>query len=133
MMAVDTNLLIRFLTRDDESQARAVYSLFKRAGESREPLWVPLLVVLETIWVLESAYGKSRSEVLLGLEDLAGLSALKFEREPVIRALIVEGRRSKCDLSDLLIALSAQASGCETVFTFDRKALQSPLFRSLTK
>ena len=56
MIALDTNVLVRFLVRDDEKQAQIVYARFKQAESAREVLFVSLLVVLETIWVLESAY-----------------------------------------------------------------------------
>jgi predicted nucleic-acid-binding protein len=56
MNAIDTNILIRFITKDDDKQSTLVYQLFKNAEEKEEKLFVPLLVVLEIIWVLQSAY-----------------------------------------------------------------------------
>ena len=56
MKALDTNVIIRFLVRDDKQQAEIVYRLFKRVERKNETLFVPLLVVLETLWVLESVY-----------------------------------------------------------------------------
>ena len=51
MKAIDTNILIRFITNDDEKQAQSVYQLFKKTEEKSDQLFVPLLVVLEVIWV----------------------------------------------------------------------------------
>jgi len=62
MKAVDTNILVRFLTKDDAIQAQKVYELFKKAETKREPLFVSLLVVLELLWVLESVYSIPREE-----------------------------------------------------------------------
>ncbi|HDM77459.1 MAG TPA: PIN domain-containing protein, partial [Deltaproteobacteria bacterium] len=56
MKGIDTNILIRFLVGDDELQAKTVYNLFKRAEAEKKELFVPLLVMLELIWVLESVY-----------------------------------------------------------------------------
>ena len=56
MIALDTNVLVRFLVKDDEQQAELVRVLFMEAEQRKEPLLVPLLVVLELIWVLESVY-----------------------------------------------------------------------------
>jgi len=56
MKGIDTNILIRFLIGDDAGQAEIVYRLFKEAESSRSELFVPLLVVLGMIWVLESVY-----------------------------------------------------------------------------
>jgi len=131
VIALDTNVLVRFLVRDDEKQAQAVFARFKRAEQTRETLLVPLLVVLETIWVLESAYDKSRREILDALEDLTMLPILEFEKQAVVGRLLEEGRRNPCDLPDLLIALSAQAGGCGSCLTFDRQASKHPFFQLL--
>ena len=122
MIALDTNVIVRFLVRDDEKQAQAVYTRFKQAESAREALYVPLLVVLETIWVLESAYGKSRKEILDAFDELKSMPILRFEKDQVLQSLLSEGRKSNVDLSDLLIALAAQSCGCSGAITFDKKA-----------
>jgi len=131
MKALDTNVLVRFLVRDDERQAKAVYRLFTRAEQGRETFLVAPLVLLETIWVLESAYDIGRDDILDAVEDLMLMPVLEFERQPSIRRFIREARGSKLGLPDLLIACLAQAAGCETVLTFDRRAARSHLFQML--
>ncbi|WP_411726310.1 hypothetical protein [Methyloglobulus sp.] len=49
MMALDTHVLVRFLVKDDDHQAQSVFRLYKQPEEKQEALFVPLLVVLETI------------------------------------------------------------------------------------
>lgn len=132
MIALDTNVVLRFLVRDDEAQARVAYSRLKRAEAARETLFVPLLVVLETLWVLESAYGLARDEILVCLEEMMVVPVLRFEAHDVVRALVSSARRHNTDLSDILIALSAEASGCDSVLTFDRKACRFPIFTLAT-
>lgn len=122
MIALDTNVIVRFLVRDDEKQANLVYQRLKKAEADRERLFIPLPVMLETLWVLESAYGKSRSDILDALHAMSEISVFEFEKAPVIEALISEGRHQKADLSDILIAQAAASCGCETVLTFDKKA-----------
>lgn len=131
MIALDTNVIVRFLVRDNERQAQIVYARFKKAESSRESFFVPLLVVLETVWVLESCYDKSRQEILDSLDALTMMPILEFERDQVIQNLLNEGRRSNADLSDLLISLAAQSSGCSGGITFDRKASKLPFFHLL--
>jgi predicted nucleic-acid-binding protein len=92
---------------------------------------VPLAVVLETIWVLGSAYHFSRQEILDSLEDLTRMAVLEFEAGPVVQDVLAEGRRCRADLSDLLIAHSAEANGCDAGLTFDRRAAKLPFFRLL--
>ena len=131
MIAVDTNILVRFLVRDDEKQAIAVYKRLKRAEQSRESLLVPLLVVLETVWVLKSAYRKSRDEILDTLDDLRRMPVFVFERNDVLQAALAEGRTTKADIADLLIAHSARSSGGEGILTLDKRATVLPFFQLL--
>jgi len=132
VIALDTNVLVRFLVRDDEKQAQLVYARFKQAESAREVLFVPLLVVLETIWVLESAYDKSRDEILDSFDELKNMPILEFEKVQVIHSLLSDGRKNNVDLSDLLLALSAQSCGCTGGITFNKKASKFPFFRLLT-
>ncbi len=129
MMAVDTNVLVRFLVADDEVQSRAVYTLFKKAEEQRMPYFVSLPVVLELFWVLESAYERSRKEIADAVEGLLRMPVLKVEGEDVIRLVLEDARHTSCDLSDLLIGRVASHAGCDGVLSFDKKACRHALFR----
>jgi predicted nucleic-acid-binding protein len=70
MKALDTNILVRFLVSDDERQSEAVYRLFRRAESEKMVFFVPFLVILETIWVLEAAYQISRADILDAINDI---------------------------------------------------------------
>ncbi len=131
MRALDTNIIVRFLVRDDEKQAQLVYEKLKEVERNDDQLFIPLAVILEVIWVLESAYGLSRSDVLDSFEVMRQMPIFAFEKGSVLDNLIIEGRRTRLDLSDLLIAFSAQASDCNTVLTFDKKASRLSLFQLL--
>ena len=131
MMAVDTNVIVRFLVRDDEKQAEAARWRLKQAEGNRERLFVPLLVILETIWVLESAYDKSRSEILDAVQVMRQMPVFDFEADEAIERLLNDGPKYKADLADILIAHSAQAAGCGSGITFDKDAAKLPFFRLL--
>jgi len=131
MTAVDTNIIVRFLVRDDDAQAEAARKRLKQAEKNRERLLVPLLVVLETIWVLESAYDKSRSEILDSIRDMRQMPVFEFETDAAVEKLLSDGERYKADLADILIAHSAQAAGCESGITFDKGAAKLPFFSLL--
>ena len=129
MTAADTNIIIRFLVRDDEKQAKLVYRRLKQAESDRTQVFISLAVVLETIWVLESAYDKSRTEILDAITDMRQMPVFRFEKDEVIECLINDGRRfKKADLSDILIAHSAQSCGCDKGDTFDKGAAMLPFF-----
>jgi predicted nucleic-acid-binding protein len=128
MKAIDTNILIRFLTGDDELQARKVYSIFKNAESEKKTLFVPLLVVLESIWVLDSVYEISRTEILESISELLLMPIFKFDQHSAVQQLVHAAQGNKHDLSDLLIAQSAKINGCESVLTFDKEASEFKLF-----
>lgn len=131
MISLDTNVIVRFLVRDDEKQARVVYERFKQAESDKEPLFVPLVVILETIWVLESAYENSRNEVLGSIEDLMRVPIFEFEKNDTLQRALADDRSGGIDLADLLIAHSARDSGCEGGITFDKKAARIPFYQLL--
>ena len=131
MTALDTNIIIRFLVRDDEKQSQLVYKKLKEVERNCSQLFIPLVVVLEVIWVLESAYGLSRNDILDSFETMRQMPIFVFDKGSVVDHIINEGRRTRLDLSDLLIAFSAQASDCTTVLTFDKKASRLSLFQLL--
>ena len=131
MKALDTNVLVCFLVKDDEKQAKVVYDLFKQTEAAKEMLFVPLVVVLETIWVLESVYSVPRSEIIETFKGLLSMPLLKFESHPAIQAFTTSAKNESTDLADLLIAQSALNSGCESVLTLDKRASKSALFELL--
>ncbi len=128
MKGIDTNILVRFLVADDEFQAKKVYIIFKEAESKKNEFFVPILVVLELIWVLESAYEISRDEIIDSISELLLMPILKFENQSVVQQFIQTAQGNRYDLSDLLIAHSAAEQGCEAVITFDKKASKYTLF-----
>jgi predicted nucleic-acid-binding protein len=131
MKALDTNVLVRFLVKDDQQQSKAVYRKFKQTEVDKEVLFIPALVVLETVWVLESVYEVTRQEILDSLDLLLLMPILEFEAQSAIRSFVSSARENKTDLSDLLIAHSAKVAGCECVITFDKTASNFELFELL--
>ena len=131
MKALDTNVLIRFLVRDEERQATAVYRKFKEAETNKGVFFVPMVVVLETIWVLEAVYRVTRQEILNSIDELLLMPILEFEMQSAVRSFVSSAREIKIDLSDLLIAHAAKFSGCERVITFDKRASTFGLFELL--
>ena len=111
--------------------AGSAYERFKQAESDRETLFVPLVVMLETIWVLQSAYEKSPNEVLDSIEDLRRMPIFEFEKDGVLQSLLADGRSRGSDLADLLIAHSALSSGCDEGITFDKKAARIPFYKLL--
>ena len=133
MKAIDTNVLVRFLVNDDPAQAQQARQLFSAAEQQRVIYFVPLLVVLKSIWVLESAYQVGRNELIEAFSDLLLLPVLEFEQREAVQAMLQATRTASLDLPDLLIAKSALRNGCEGVVTFDKKAARNDAFKLLAR
>ena len=131
MIAVDTNVIVRFLVRDDEAQAQAVFKRFRQAEKKGETFFVPLIVVLETIWVLESAYKKPRGQIVDVIEEMLRMKIFKFERDNVVAQVLSDAKGSTFDLADLLVAHSSRSSGCSSCITFDKSAAKHSFFSLL--
>jgi predicted nucleic-acid-binding protein len=131
MIAIDTNILVRFLVKDDAKQADKVYNLFKDTEKQHEELYIPILVILEVIWVLESVYEIKRSDLLDTLSQLTLMPILCFENLSAIQSFILNAKNSNFDLSDLLIGYSTKLKSCEKVMTFDKKASKHQFFELL--
>ena len=131
MKALDTNVLVRFLVKDDADQAQIVYRLFKQAEADKSIFWVSLIVIIEMIWVLDSVYHVQRKEILASLNELLLMPILKFEALPTIQRFILLAPKTSIELSDVLIACAADLSGCDRVLTFDKKASKLALFERL--
>lgn len=128
MKALDTNVLVRFLTGDDTEQAQKVLNIFTSAEKENSRLFIPVAVILETIWVLESAYEIPRDKIIEAISDILLLPILEFEQHNAIQKLAVAARKENTDLSDLLIGLVSIECGCDKVLTFDKKASKSEYF-----
>ncbi|MDX2504370.1 MAG: type II toxin-antitoxin system VapC family toxin [Gammaproteobacteria bacterium] len=131
MKALDTNVIIRFLVQDDEAQSKVVFKLLKSSEERKECFFIPILVVLETIWVLESAYDVERSDIIKSISDLILMPVFEFEKQSAIRDFLISSENTTHDLADILIAHSAHNSACVTTLTFDKNASKFKLFARL--
>ena len=132
MIALDTNILIRFLVNDDKTQASIVRKRLKQAERKEETLFISNPVILELVWVLDSVYKFNRSDILNALEALLFLPIIFFENHDLLNLFIREGRHSKIELSDLLIGLVANVNAVSTTLTFDKKAAHHDLFTLIT-
>jgi len=128
MMALDTNVLVRFLVEDDADQAARAAALLRRAEAGGEPLVVSEVVTCELVWVLESAYGFGRDEIAGALRDLLSVRALKFLGLDAVQRALVAYARGRGDFADYVVREIARDAGCEAVATFDRTILKEPGF-----
>ena len=116
MRAVDTNVVVRYLTGDHPEQAARA-----RAAIDEGPVFASTTVMLESEWVLRSVYGFAGKEVAAALRSFSGLPNVSVE-SPVVLADALDRAETGMDFADAL-HLGA-AARCEVMLTFDRRFIE---------
>lgn len=116
MRAIDTNVLVRFLTADDEKQARAAREVFADGN-----VFIATTVILECEWVLRAGYGFAPKDIAQALRAIGGISGVTFE-EPAEIAQALDALSHGLDFADALHL--AKSAHCIAFVTFDRKLVR---------
>ncbi len=121
MIALDTNVLVRYLVRDDVQQAQAARALLDSLTAER-PGYVCREVTVELVWVLERAYGFARERIATIVEELVATEGLVIEEADDVARAAFRYRAAGAGFSDLMILAAAERSGAHPLYTFDQKA-----------
>ena len=115
MRAVDTNVLVRLVTRDDESQVASAESFVEKGA------WVSHLVLAEMTWVLSAAYGLEHSDIATAIDMLLDHQNLALQDADVVAAALKHyRRRPTLGFSDCLVLEVARKAGHIPLGTFDK-------------
>ena len=121
MLALDTNVLVRYLAQDDVKQSAAATRLIEQRLSPTERGFVSLVALLETVWVMQSRYAADTALIAGILSDLLDTSVLELQDAAAVRAALPRYRVGGVDLHDCLIVGLAEQRGARVV-TFDAKA-----------
>ena len=128
MLGIDTNVLVRFLVRDDEAQFEKARKLIKREVAAGRRVFVSQLVLLETEWILRSQYGLPKIEIIAAISRLLDATDVQFEDEPAIEEALFVWKDNAADFADCLIGAQNKRLGCRVTATFDANASRLPGF-----
>jgi len=128
MLGVDTDVLVRFLVRDDETRFAKARRLIKREVAAGHPVFVSQLVLLETEWVLRSRYSLPKNLIIETISSLLDATDVRLEDEPAIEEALFNWRDATADFADCLIGAQNRRLGCRATATFDVKASKLPRF-----
>lgn len=131
MTGLDTNVLVRYLTDDDPSQAKKATQVIEGAAEGGDLLYVTSIVLCELVWVLESAYGHSRPEIQAVLERILRTAQFRFDHKELLWQAWQSYCEGRADFSDYLIGYLGTRDGCQDTVTFDRALQNHSAFRLL--
>ena len=118
MIGLDTNVLVRYVMQDDPKQSPKATRLIESLT-AEAPGFVPLVVLIELIWVLSACYDLNREQVAQALEALMRAKEIALDRAEQVAQALRTFRTSSADFADCLIERTAAAAGCEKTVTFD--------------
>ena len=124
MIGLDTNVIVRYIMQDDPKQARLASRLIEELTAD-VPGFIPLVVVIELVWVLSSSFELARAQITSALEILLQTKEIQVERAEVVWRALRIYREGSADFADCLIERSAVAAGCLRTMTFDRGAAKN--------
>jgi predicted nucleic-acid-binding protein len=128
MIGLDTNILIRYLTQDDPVQSAKATEILERRLTPKNPGFVSVVAMVETVWVLDRAYGLTAHEVATAIERLLQVEVLAVENEQEVFTAMVALKQGLGSFADALIAELGARVGCTRTLTFDQKAVRLPAF-----
>ena len=120
MIALDTNVLARFVVADDPAQSAAATTLIDSLSEA-EPGYVSREVLIELVWLLRSVYAMPRDAIGGVIDRLLRSSTLVVEADEDAVQALKSYQAGAGDFADLMILAAARRAGCETLYTFDRR------------
>ncbi|MCO4089993.1 MAG: type II toxin-antitoxin system VapC family toxin [Limnohabitans sp.] len=120
--SLDTNILVRYIVKDDDRQSMVVAKVFEHHIRKSESLWVPVTVMLELEWVLRSRYKFSKTDVIRTMSGLLNTFELEFESEGAIEQALSSYEDGIADFAECLHLALARKGNALPFLTLDEKA-----------
>lgn len=124
MIGLDTNVVVRYFTHDDPGQTRAALKVMDSLTPAN-PGFVSLVVLAELVWVLDSFFRTTRSEIVQTLETLLASKELVIEQAETAWQALGKFKESNCEYADCLIEGCGNSAGCDYTVTFDQRAAKA--------
>lgn len=133
MIGIDTNILVRYITQDDEIQSRQATELIESAAGVYASIFINNIVLCELVWVLERGYKYSKQQVIEVLKAVLTSVEFCFEDHKILWTSVLDLEKSNADFSDILISKINNINNCTTSYTFDTNASSLACFTHLSE
>jgi predicted nucleic-acid-binding protein len=127
MIGLDTNILVRYLTQDDPIQSAKASEIIERLTGAN-PGFVSIVAMVETVWVLERAFGLVAQDIVRAVERVLQTDVLVVENEQEVFTAMIALKEGQGSFADAVIVALGTRMGCSYTLTFDRKAARLPGF-----
>lgn len=124
MTGLDTNVLVRYVMQDDPRQSPRATRLIESLS-AEEPGFVPVVALMELVWVLSGSYGLNRTQLSTVLSTLLRSKELVLDRADLVTQALKRYSADGADFADALIERMAAAAGCSVTVSFDAGAVKS--------
>lgn len=131
MIGLDANILVRHLAQDDPIQSPKATQLIERQLTEADPGFISVVAMVETVWVLDRAYGLAAHEIAAAIERVLQADVLLVESEQEVFTAMIALKTGRGSFADALIGALGARAGCSRTLTFDRKALRLAEFELL--
>jgi predicted nucleic-acid-binding protein len=128
MIGLDTNVLVRYFAQDDPVQSPRSVELIERRLTEGNPGFISVVAMVETVWVLERAYGLDDFEIAPIIERLLQAPVIAIENEVEVFIALTALQEGRGSFANALIGALGQKAGCSVTFTFDQKAARLSQF-----
>lgn len=131
MIGLDTNVLVRYLAGDPDTEAQVIQAVQRidRALQEGTSLFVSHVVICETCWVLLYHYKVPKQKLIPALETLIQHPGFQFESRDTLDTALMQFREHSIDFADCLINVVSRNLGCTQILSFDKKAISSLKFQ----
>ena len=122
MIGLDTNVLVRYVLRDDLSQADLADRLIEKCIAEQILVVISLLTIQETEWVLRACANIEKARIISLFKALLESADVLIETEDILEEALLHFENSNADFSDCLMVAKYQHLACDYMVTFDSKA-----------
>jgi predicted nucleic-acid-binding protein len=119
MRGLDTSVLVCYIAGDDARQTAMAERLMEQSTNAGQPLFIPLVVLCELVWVLSRGHAQPKAEIVRVLEYILETKLFQVENDPIVHRSLEAFRAGRADFADYLIGGICLEAGCEDCVTFD--------------
>jgi predicted nucleic-acid-binding protein len=130
MIGIDTNVLLRLFLQDDADQHAKAVALLSRHQRDGE-VAINAIVLVEFAWTLQRRKSLTRQRIAHYLSEVISAAEFSIEHAGAAETALQHYKSGKADFADYFLAAINAAAGCTRTFTFDRDAIDCPLFASV--
>jgi predicted nucleic-acid-binding protein len=128
MIGLDTAILVRYLAQDDPVQSPIATDIMEFRLTEGNPGFISVVAMVETVWVLDRAYGLADREIAAALERMLQADTLVIENEQQVFTATMALKEGSGSFADALMGALGDRAGCVHTLTFDKACLKLPAF-----